>query len=163
MTKNSVYDKAKYHYQAKNFPKNLSNKQGFVHTGIFIAWVIENGLFIPVDHQTKVGTDQVRSREVTGAQFYEKYLDGTFTDEELTEEGNAFTSFYFDFETGQYLSDYSSTLGRNAPSLYHIEDSWKNYEKIAAIISQRYLDWQKNTGRKKTYFWKFIDMLRKKS
>src|SRR4051794_15432306 len=38
-----VYDKAKYHYDG-DFPKGLPRKQAFVHTGMFIGWLIDHGM-----------------------------------------------------------------------------------------------------------------------
>ena len=61
----------------------------------------------------------------------------------LSEEGNAFTRDYFDFEHGAYSSDYQETLGANLPSLYHVQDTWENYDKLRAVIDRRYADWRR--------------------
>lgn len=39
-----ICDKAKYHYEG-DFPKDLPIEQVFVHTEMFLGWVIENNLF----------------------------------------------------------------------------------------------------------------------
>lgn len=39
-----IYDKAKYHYEG-DFPQELPMEQAFVHTGMFLGWVIDNNLF----------------------------------------------------------------------------------------------------------------------
>ena len=39
-----IYDKAKYHYEG-DFPQELPMEQAFVHTGMFLSWIIDNNLF----------------------------------------------------------------------------------------------------------------------
>ena len=38
-----VYDKAKYH-SGGNFPEELDQFQSFVHTGMYVGWLIDNDL-----------------------------------------------------------------------------------------------------------------------
>jgi hypothetical protein len=38
-----VYDKAKWHFDG-DFPKELDDFQGYVHTGMFLGWLVDNGL-----------------------------------------------------------------------------------------------------------------------
>lgn len=151
MRKPFVYDKAKYHHDSPDFPKGLPTQQAFVHTGMFLGWVIDNGLYSE-DLKKVTGEllDTFRKREVTGAKLFE-YLDGVLTDEDLTNEGNAFAQYYFDFDKGQYLKDYERVLALGLPSSYHVEDSWENYEKIKKIIDQRYNEWK----RKKENWYRF--------
>ena len=40
----TVYDKAKWHFRGE-FPDELDIFQGYVHTGFYLTWIIENGLF----------------------------------------------------------------------------------------------------------------------
>ena len=35
-----VYDKAKYHYSG-DYPPDLPDEQAFVHTGFYLAWIID--------------------------------------------------------------------------------------------------------------------------
>jgi hypothetical protein len=44
MAKPMVFDKAKWHYQG-DFPADLEPDQAFVHTGLFLGWVIDAGLY----------------------------------------------------------------------------------------------------------------------
>ena len=41
---NGVYDKAKWHFGGE-FPKELNNFQGYVHTGFYLTWIIEKDFF----------------------------------------------------------------------------------------------------------------------
>jgi hypothetical protein len=137
-----VYDKAKYHYNG-DYPKELSRQQAFVHTGMFVGWLVEHDMiakdFLPE-------TEGFKERKITGAEIYEAW-DGCLVSEILTEEGNRFASDYFDFERGEYLNDYQEVLARDLPSLYHVKNSWENYETIREKIDQRYAAWKKKQKR----------------
>ena len=64
----------------------------------------------------------------------------------LEREGNAFAIAYYQDEGPRgYLADYESVLGGDLPSLYHVEDSWGNFEKLAAVIDRRYLGWKRKS------------------
>jgi len=70
--------------------------------------------------------------------------DGKFVDEVLSDEGNAFAVVYYGpaGEMGQYIDDYEETLSKGEPTLYHIEDSWTNYDKLAPVIDRRFSEWK---------------------
>lgn len=75
-----------------------------------------------------------------------------FDAEGLTQEAIKFTSTYFNFDTGEYLTDYFSTLDPDdkMPSLFHIADSWENYDRLKTILDNRLANWRKlnaNTSR----------------
>ena len=134
-----VYDKAKDHYDG-DFPKGLPHRQAFVHTGMFIGWLIEHDLIAP-DFLPE--TEGFKERRITGAEVYEAW-DGCLTREMLTDEGNRFASDYFDFQRGEYLDDYEQILAKGLPSLYHVADTWENYDIIREKIDQRFEYWKKN-------------------
>jgi hypothetical protein len=75
-----------------------------------------------------------------------RYLEavGTFI---KTPEGNAFARDYFEFETGEFVSDYEKLLAKKLPSFFHVEDTWKKYEVIKRKIEQRYKAWQRKRMR----------------
>ncbi len=148
MKNTTVYDKAKWHYDGE-FPKDLSTDQAFVHTGMFLGWVIDNNLF-DKDNFEKLGladlVQKFKNKEVTGTEIY-KALDGSFTNEDLDDIGNTFAQYYFDKD---YLKDYEKTLGSNVESLYHVQDTWENYDRIKKVIDKRF---DKFNGKK---WWKFF-------
>ena len=72
----------------------------------------------------------------------------------LNDEGNAFSSFYFDFSKGQFLSDYEEVLGGELPSLYHVQDTWENYAKLKKRIDQRYEKWKRRGVSQLWHRWK---------
>ena len=139
MSNPHVYDKAKWHYEGE-FPSRLSSYQSFVHTGMFVGWLIEHGM---ISEEFTPETVRFRTGELTGTQVYMLW-DGALVDDMLTEEGNEFALAYFDFTHGQYMADYGEVLAFGLPSQYHVQDTHENYARIKKRINQRYSDWQQS-------------------
>jgi hypothetical protein len=136
-----VYDKAKYHSDG-DFPKGLPHRQAFVHTGMFVGWLIDHDM---IDKGFLEETEGFKERKVTGAQVY-KAWDGCLNSDMLTEEGNAFAKYYYNGEDGHggpYFEDYEASLVGDLPSLYHVKDTWENYGTIKKRIDERYEAWKK--------------------
>lgn len=136
-----AYDKAKWH-QDGDFPKDLDTAAAYTHTGLFVAWAILAGLGgeeVAEDFGDEI--EQLRERTAAPSQLY-RCMDGTFTEEELSEEGNAFTEGYFDLEKGQYLKDYEKTLCQGLPSTFHAADSWENFDKLKPVLDARLASWR---------------------
>jgi hypothetical protein len=147
---NGVYDKAKWHFGGE-FPKELNNFQGYVHIGFYLTWLIEKGFFKYDNDEILIKEiEKIKNRKITGAEFFEKNLDGVLLDEDLTEKGNEFTFEYY--EKGDFLEDYSEKLGKDLPTLYHIKDNWENYDELKPILEKKFKNWEKSKNRK---WWKF--------
>src|ERR1051325_1482299 len=80
-----VYDKAKWHYQGE-YPKDLPEKQAFVHTGMFVGWLIGHEM---IGEEFLLGMkclpviNRFTRRQIPGAQVY-KLLGGCLTSDQLT-------------------------------------------------------------------------------
>lgn len=143
-----VYDKAKWHFGSE-FPEDLDEFQGYVHTGMFLGWLIDNDLVsdeFRSDHEQEI--EQFRRQELTGAQVFERCCDGVLMIEDISELGNRFALPYFDFDTGQYLGDYEKTLAGNLPTTYHVADTWDNYIKLKQVLDKKFLDWKNHNNKK---------------
>jgi hypothetical protein len=133
-------DRADWHYGG-NYPKTLPPENGGTHIGMYLAWVIHRGLGAPELVELGGETyDQVLRREATGRDLLFKELDEKFFDSLLREECRDFTAAYY--ETNEYVNDYSRALGGHLPTLYEVEDTWENYEKVAPIIDERFAAWK---------------------
>ncbi len=68
-TENIVFDKAKWHIN-DNFPNDLDHHQSYVHSGLFICWLIDKGL-IEDDFklENSTGINLLLSRQVAPSQF----------------------------------------------------------------------------------------------
>ena len=140
-----IYDKATWHYEG-DWPAGLHPRQAFVHTGLYLAWLITRGL---VQDSAFPGLDgataraQLLAREVTGPTLFDRWFDGVLLDAFLTEEGDAFTQDYFDLDAGQYLEDYQAVLADELDSLYAVEDSWTNFDLLAMRLDERLAEWRR--------------------
>lgn len=89
--------------------------------------------------------EQLRQRTITPDQFLIRACDEKFTDEDLSDQGNAFAEFYFglpDKSERAYLDDYDELFGQEGPSLYHVPDTWETYDRLAPVIQRRFEQWR---------------------
>lgn len=136
-----AYDRADWHYGG-DYPADLPTENGGTHIGMFLAWAINSNLESELHREeSQESLKAVRNKEMTGREFLEKECDEKFWEDDLNEEGNSFAKFYY--ESDIYISDYDSALAEGLPTLYHVENSWENYQKIAPLISARFLKWKK--------------------
>ena len=137
-----VYDKAKWHYEG-DFPEDLEEEQAFVHSGMYLGWLIDNDLIseeFSEDNATEIA--EFKKRKMSPIDIFER-CDGCLVDDMLNDLGNRFSQAYFEFEVGEYLSDYEKLLGKKLPSLYHVKFQWKSFDKISAQITKRFKEWKK--------------------
>ncbi len=137
------YDRADWHYGG-DYPPDLPPENGGTHIGMFLAWVVNNNLESDLHHEyAESSLNAVKNHEMTGREFLEIECDEKFSDVDLSDEGNAFADYYY--ESNLYITDYEKALAMELPSLYHVENTWDNYDKIAKLIDQKYEQW-KNQG-----------------
>ena len=142
----AALDRADWHYGG-DFPSDLTPKHGATHIGMYLAWIINHHLEGAIHHEeedNEKALEEVRNRKLTGRDFFMKYCDEKFWDSDLNEEGLAFTHYYYldqNGGSGRYMDDYIDTLVTvtNLPSVYHVEDTWENYDQLSEEIDQRYL------------------------
>ena len=90
---------------------------------------------------------------MTGREFLFEMCVGKFWDHDLSDEGNEFASFYYDGE-GKYIADYAGALASGLPSVYHVADTWENYDKLVPVIDRRFSDWQHREQRRWWQVWR---------
>ncbi|QEL13753.1 DUF7832 domain-containing protein [Limnoglobus roseus] len=139
-------DRADWH-SGGDFSAELPSENGGTHIGMFLAWPILNGLQGEFhDEESSEDLEAVRGRTMTGRDFLFRSCDGKFWEEDLSEEGNKFAAAYYSGEGGQgygeYIKDYQGALAHSLPSVYHVEDSWANYDVIAPVIDWRFSEWK---------------------
>jgi hypothetical protein len=133
-------DRAEWHYGG-DFPQELPAENGGTHIGMYLAWIIQRGLgSATLKKHAGEKLRWVLERKITGRQLLFTELDQKFFAALLTKMGKEFTRDYY--ETHVYIDDYESVLGGDLPTLYHVEDSWTNYDKLAPVIDQRFSRWQ---------------------
>jgi hypothetical protein len=64
----------------------------------------------------------------------------------MNEEGNEFTKFYYETqdanEISYFFDDYAGLFGETVDSIYEVQNTWDNYDKLRPIIDKRYRDWK---------------------
>jgi hypothetical protein len=136
------YDDASWH-SGGDFPGDLPSEAAATHTGMFLAWALLSGKDGDLHSEgSPAPIEKLRTHSVTPGEYFLSECDGKFTDEDLNNEGNAFAADYYALETGQFLRDYEATLGAELPTLYHIADSWQNFDKLKPILDRRFQNWR---------------------
>src|SRR5882724_8607943 len=118
MSSPTVFDKAKYHYDGE-WPQGLPCEQAFVHTGLFVGWLIDRDLVSELVDNSIVR--DFKKRKLSGPAAY-RLLDGVLDSTMLTVDGEAFCNAYFRLAQGggRFAADYESELAAGLPSLYHV-------------------------------------------
>lgn len=135
------YDDASWHFDAEDFPKNLPQSAGATHIGMFVTWAVLNGLMsdeFTIDFSEQI--QKLKSRQINPGQFVWQYMEGKFSDYDLSEKDRVFANIYYtEKSANNYLASYESSFKGNLVSEYLISDTWETYEKVSAIINRAYL------------------------
>lgn len=140
-----VYDKAKWHSGSPSFPRNLPAENGGRHIGMFLAWAIHNDLVDAMHHEDDADAiARVKAREMTGREFLFQCCDGVLMQDDLSDEGNAFATFFYNrHNPDSYDHLYQHTLGGALGSIYQVRDDGKNFDRLARRIDQTFRVWRK--------------------
>jgi len=139
----TIYDSAKNHFLG-NFPDSLPIEQAYVHIGMYLGWVIETSLYSEYFSEEAAGQIFRFKRKEISCTILSEIWDGYLGHELFSLEGNLFSYYYYG--GGLYRADYDDLLVKSLPSIYHVIDSWENYEKVKQRINLRHHDWKKLTG-----------------
>ena len=149
------YDDASWHYEG-DYPADLPPENAATHIGMFVAWCIHHDMMS--EELLEDAEDEmlaVKAREMTGGAFLRQVCDEKFCDSDLSDGGKQFADAYYE-EKGRfskkyqsYSSDFCDVFDEKAErqgfvyaSSYHVEDTWENYDLMAAKIDARYAEWQ---------------------
>jgi hypothetical protein len=149
------YDDASWHYDG-DYPEDLANENAATHIGIFLAWCINNDLMS--EEQIEDSEQEilaVKNRTMTGAEFLINCCDESFTSDDLTEIGATFVNAYYEDKSkfvkryASFSDDYIDYFNQKAEkegfeyeTIYHIENTFENYDLIVPIINQRFEEWK---------------------
>jgi hypothetical protein len=134
------YDVWSWHTQGK-FPADQPAEQGYVHMGIFIAWLVFHDM-LDTDWVAGAGVEDAvtaihnRRGSVTALR---DVTDGRLASDMLTGEGAAFTGAYYAPEYG-YARDWRRVFGRGADR-YEVPGDWDTYDRLEPLVELRYQQW----------------------
>jgi hypothetical protein len=120
--------------------RSESEQDAGTHIGMFVSWLIHNhlwGTYPGIDWSRDVSL--VQERSMSGRTFLLERCDGKLMSEMLTEEGAAFSEAYY---LKSYLKDFQRVLTKEAKSDDSVDDTWENYDRLAAVISERHAKWK---------------------
>ena len=123
------------------FPKDQPPEQGYVHIGLFLAWLLEQDLVDPewlAASGAKRTAEAVKERRETACALRDM-TDGRLASDMLSAEGAAFTGAYYPPEYG-YARDYRRVFGRRADR-YGVGDEWLSFDRLAPVLDRRYREW----------------------
>jgi hypothetical protein len=138
-----VFDNADWHYGG-DFPSDLNTYQAYIHTGFYIGWLIKRNLFTEEFIKINgVAVTEFLNRKITAVTFYKDQMDGIFESNDLKDEAVDFTKYYYneDFSKSTYIQDYIELFCDHVPTVYHVKDSWENYNTMEKQIDSRFRDW----------------------
>jgi hypothetical protein len=139
----TIYDNAKSHFLG-NFPDSLPIEQAYVHIGMYLGWIIDTGLYSGFfEEEASNQIFRFRRREIS-CTILSEIWDGYLGFELFNAAGNMFTYYYYG--GGLYKKDYDEILVKTLPSIYHVTDSWPNYDKMKARIDVRFEEWKRTVG-----------------
>ena len=150
----TVFDKAKWHWGAKNAPTDIPVENGGTHIAFFLRWCIEQKFCSKQmweDFPNELPSVENNEGKVDCRKLFVFDMDGVFSTEELNTKGNQFAVAYYTSEKtkfakafGFYPQDYTNFVEEKFGDKYfdnayfYIENSEENYQTIKSIIDRRY-------------------------
>jgi hypothetical protein len=135
-----TFDDWRWHVEGQ-FPAGLPEAQGYVHIGIFVAWLVDRSL---VDAGWAGGAKTgpvlaAMAERGEGPCALLEVTAGKLTEGMLSAEGRAFAGAYYAPEYG-YARDWRQIYGR-AADRYAIPGTWDTFDRVAPAIDRRYAAW----------------------
>jgi|GEM_PF-2553458 hypothetical protein len=133
------YDDASWHYDSTpEFEDDERWAVAAAHIGVYLKWCLLQGWAGELhteDEADQNMVEQVISGNMTGAEFLIQQCDCQFTNEELNDEGNAFTSYYF---ADHYPEDLESVAREQILSA---PESEYDFDALREIFDRQYGEW----------------------
>lgn len=146
------YDHPDYHW-GNDFPGDVSEDNAMTHMGFFFAWAMSRGLVSDFHREDKDSAESLgflTERRMSPRDYVIRFCDSQFTDEDFTETGNSFVAHYY---ISKYFGDYSKVFEKLLETIYHVDDTWENADKMFPVLDKRYEQWRQS--RTKNPWWKF--------
>ncbi|XWX01293.1 hypothetical protein V2A60_009319 [Cordyceps javanica] len=158
-------DRAEWH-QGDDLPADLDPAAAGTHIGMFLAWAVLRDLTSAAHetaHADALAAVRARAAQTTPGRYLAAQCGGSLADDDLAEEAQQFAREYYvsadadadaaaghggqddhDVVAGSvvYLDDYERTLAAGLPSLYHVHDSWDNYDLLAPVLDAAFEAWR---------------------
>lgn len=118
-----------------------SIERAAVPMAMYLAWCGNLHLLAPGFQETHAAAlTRLRYRDMTPTEFFTACTNGNLDGNLLGDEGGAFTADYYP----RYLADFRDTFGSDP---YAVEDDWDHYDRIAAVLTDRFMRWKQGGKR----------------
>lgn len=140
-------DRMDWHYGG-DYPSELPTQNAGTHIGMFLTWAFDNGLIGDLHlEEDQDELKKLKAREITGVDFLINLCDEKLWDEDFDEIGAAFAMDYYQDDNSpfpaRYLEDYADVFAEyDIPTLYHLPNTWENFDKLKPILDQRFAQWK---------------------
>lgn len=138
------YDDAEYYYL--NFERDLDIEAAGTHLGMYLAWAILRGLGSAEYNEPGGVREQLQQRSTTGQTVLFDHCDGKLLSDDFNELGNAFTQAYYE---KHFSRDFTRVFEKDLPETgcplvdaCSLPDTWANFDRMAAVLDQRFKQWQ---------------------
>jgi hypothetical protein len=133
----------------RHLPAAGAIERAVVPMGMYLAWCVNLQLTgSALEEEAGTLLLRVRYREQTGSELLLAACAGVLDGRWLNDAGRRFTDRYY----GGYLDDFRSVFG---PDVYGVEDDWDHYDRLAPLLTRRYLGEGGKTDRGARRWWKF--------
>lgn len=127
------YDDASWHFGGE-FPKDAPIENGGTHIALFLKWCFIKGWAGEMHlEDAPEDTQHVINGSMSATEFFFKHCDGKLTDEDLSDEGNAFAEEYYG-EQGLYLEDYVEQFGE---LMYCAPENAYDFSAFSSMLEAR--------------------------
>ena len=128
------YDDASWHYNGE-FPADQPKEHGGTHRALFLKWCFLQGWAgqLHLDDAPEA-VQGVIDGSLAATRFLFTHCDGKLTDEDLSDQGNAFAAAYYG-DYGLYLDDYANHFDAQ---MYIASEAEHDFAAFAAILQQRF-------------------------
>lgn len=120
-----------------------SIERAAVPMAMYLAWCANLHLLAPgIQESHALVLTRLRYRDMTPSEFFTACTNGHLEENLFGDEGAAFTADYYP----RYLADFRDTFGGDP---YAVADDWDHYDRIAAVLTRRFMDWKQGGKRKR--------------
>ena len=110
------------------------------HIGFFLTWVVRRGFGGDIHREIPEILEAVKAGRLLGVDFFLRYCDGKFWDEDLSPEILPFVVWYYD--GGRYWEDYVEWVINVLCDLpLEFAGSWEDYLQFEPLLDQAYQDY----------------------
>lgn len=124
------FDDASWHLEG-SFPDDVPPQNSYVFGGMLLTFLALRGLMAgPISKEFKKELAELSRRKVTPGRFYD-VLGGSIGSDMVTERGHRFLKKYVGLgSSSKYAGDFHAAIAVDLPTIYHVKDSWENYDKL---------------------------------